>query len=145
MLWFKLILGLMFFELVSINFYLALFQIYANEYITNKNKNWTSLKNFCIKTKFNPQHLFLPLLKVILGVEWEWKLTNWSSKSSKLLTVDFKFISWNLFQFFRFKYSWDGWLVFLLFISNECSFFCVPLGSFSVRTEWVFVGHNHRC
>ena len=37
MLWFKLILGLMFFELVSILF--AIVPVYGNEYMTKKNKN----------------------------------------------------------------------------------------------------------
>ena len=37
MLWFKFILGLMFFELVSIFF--AIFQNYGNEYMAKENKN----------------------------------------------------------------------------------------------------------
>ena len=49
MLWFKFILGLMFFELVSI--LLAFVTDYGNEYTTKENKN-------CTKTKFKPQHIY---------------------------------------------------------------------------------------
>jgi len=47
MLWFKFILGLKFFELVSILF--AIVPDYDNEYMTKENKNWTSFKNFAPK------------------------------------------------------------------------------------------------
>ena len=43
MLWFKFILGLKFFELVSILF--AIVPDYGNEYMTKENKNWTSFNN----------------------------------------------------------------------------------------------------
>ena len=48
---FKFILGLMFFELVSILF--AIVPDYGNEYMTNENKNWTSFKNFAPKVNLN--------------------------------------------------------------------------------------------
>ena len=53
MLWFKFsILGLMFFELVSILFAIVL--DYGNEYIMMKeNTNWTSFKNFAPKLNLN--------------------------------------------------------------------------------------------
>ena len=44
MLWFKFILGLMFFELVLILF--AIVPDYGNEYMTKENNNLTSFKNF---------------------------------------------------------------------------------------------------
>ena len=47
MLWFKFILGLMFFELVSILF--AIVPDYGNEYMTKENNNRTSYKNFAPK------------------------------------------------------------------------------------------------
>ena len=49
MLWFKFILGLIFFELVSVLF--AIVPDYGNEYTTKENKNWTSFKNFAPKLK----------------------------------------------------------------------------------------------
>ena len=55
MLWFKFILGLMFFELASILF--AIFPDYGNEYMTKENKNGTSFKKSGTKTKFKPKHL----------------------------------------------------------------------------------------
>ena len=51
MLWFKFILGLMFFELVSILF--AIVPDYVNHYMTKENKNWTSSKNFAPKLNLN--------------------------------------------------------------------------------------------
>ena len=51
MLWFKFILGLKFFELVSILF--AIVPDYGNEYTTKENKNWTSFKNFAPKLNLN--------------------------------------------------------------------------------------------
>jgi len=51
MLWFKFILGLMFFELVSIIF--AIVPHYGNEYMTKENKNWTSSKSFAPKLDLN--------------------------------------------------------------------------------------------
>ena len=51
MLRFKFILGLKFFELVSILF--AIVPDYGNEYTTKKNKNWTSFKNFAPKLNLN--------------------------------------------------------------------------------------------
>ena len=51
MLWFKFILGLMFFELVSVLF--AIVPDYGNEYMTKENKNWTSFKNFAPKLNLN--------------------------------------------------------------------------------------------
>ena len=51
MLWCKFILGLMFFELVSILF--AIVPDYGNEYMTKENKNWTSFKNFAPKLNLN--------------------------------------------------------------------------------------------
>ena len=44
MLWFKFILGLMFFELVSIIF--AIVPDYGNDYMTKESKNLTSFKIF---------------------------------------------------------------------------------------------------
>ena len=44
MLWFKFILGLKFFELVSILF--AIVPEYGNEYTIKENKNWASFNNF---------------------------------------------------------------------------------------------------
>ena len=52
MLWFKFILGLKFFELVSILF--AIVPDYGNEYTTKENKNLTSFKNFAPKLNLNP-------------------------------------------------------------------------------------------
>jgi len=51
MLWLKFILGLMFFELVSILF--AIVPDYGNEYTTKENKNWNSFKNLAPKLNFN--------------------------------------------------------------------------------------------
>ena len=51
MLWFKFILGLKFFELVSILF--AIVPEYGNEYTTKENKNWTGFKNFAPKLNLN--------------------------------------------------------------------------------------------
>ena len=51
MLWFKFILGLKFFELVSILF--AIVPDYGNEYTTKENKNCTSFKNFAPKLNLN--------------------------------------------------------------------------------------------
>ena len=51
MLWFKFVLGLMFFELVSVLF--AIVPHYSNEYTTKENKNWTSFKNFAPKLNLN--------------------------------------------------------------------------------------------
>ena len=53
-LWFKVILCLMFLELVSILF--ATVPGYGNEYMTKENKNLTSFEHFCTKTKFKPQN-----------------------------------------------------------------------------------------
>ena len=51
MVWFKFILGLKFFELVSILF--AIVPDYGNEYTTKENNNWTSFKNFAPKLNLN--------------------------------------------------------------------------------------------
>ena len=51
MLWFKFILGLRFFESVSILF--AIVPDYGNEYMTKENKIWTSFKNFAQKLNLN--------------------------------------------------------------------------------------------
>ena len=51
MLWFIFILGLRFFELVSILF--AIVPDFGNEYMTKENKNWTSLKNFAPRLNLN--------------------------------------------------------------------------------------------
>ena len=51
MLWFKFILGLTFFELVSILF--AIVPDYGYEYTTKGNKNWTSFENFAPKLNLN--------------------------------------------------------------------------------------------
>ena len=51
MLWFKFILGLVFFELVSILF--AIVSDYGIEYMTKANNNWTSFKNFAPKLNLN--------------------------------------------------------------------------------------------
>ena len=51
MLWFIFILGLRFFELVSILFAIVL--DYGNEYMTKENKNWTSFKNFAPRLNLN--------------------------------------------------------------------------------------------
>ena len=47
----KFILGLMFFELISILF--AIDQDFGHEYMTNENKNWTSFKNIALKLNLN--------------------------------------------------------------------------------------------
>ena len=57
-LWFKFILGLMFYALVSILF--ANVPDYDNEYIQKKIKIEPVLK-ICTKTKFKPQHIQLYL------------------------------------------------------------------------------------
>ena len=51
MLWFKFIFGLIVCELVSILFAIVL--VYGNEYMTEENKNLTSLKNFAPKLNLN--------------------------------------------------------------------------------------------
>jgi len=51
MLWFLFILGLRFFELVSIWF--AIVPDYGNEYMTKENKNWNSFKNFALRLNLN--------------------------------------------------------------------------------------------
>ena len=51
MLWFKFILGLIFYEVVSILFAIVL--DYDNEYTTKENKNWTSFKDFALKINLN--------------------------------------------------------------------------------------------
>ena len=51
MLWFKFILGLKFFELVSILF--AIVPDYGKEYMTKENKNWTSFNNFAPQLNLN--------------------------------------------------------------------------------------------
>ena len=51
MLWFKFILGLKYFELVSILF--AIVPDYGNDYTTKENNNWTSFKNFAPKLNLN--------------------------------------------------------------------------------------------
>ena len=51
MLWFKFILGLRFFELVSIPF--AIVPDFGNEYTAKENKTWTSIKNFARKLNLN--------------------------------------------------------------------------------------------
>jgi len=51
MLWFKFILGLIFFELVPILF--AIVSDYGNKYMTKEKENWTSLKNFAPKLNCN--------------------------------------------------------------------------------------------
>ena len=66
MLWLKFVLGLMFFELVSILF--AIFPEYGNEYTTKENKNWTSFKNFAPKLNVNHNsyitwHLHQPIVE----------------------------------------------------------------------------------
>ena len=65
MLWFKLILGLKFFELVSILF--AIVPDYRNEYTTKENRKLCEFQKFCTKTKFKPQHRQQkPLLSFLL-------------------------------------------------------------------------------
>ena len=54
MLWFKFVLGLMFFELVSVLF--AIDPHYGNEYTTKKKLN--QFEKFCTKTTFKPQHIY---------------------------------------------------------------------------------------
>ena len=51
LLWFKFILGLKLFELVSILF--AIVPDYGNTYTTKEHKNWTSFKNFTPKLNLN--------------------------------------------------------------------------------------------
>ena len=51
MLWFKSILGLIFYEVVSILF--AIVPDYGNEYTTKENQNWTSFKDFALKINLN--------------------------------------------------------------------------------------------
>ena len=60
MLWFKFIVGLKFFELVSIS--LAIVPDYGNEYRTKENKNWTSFKNFAPNLNLNQTHTLIWLL-----------------------------------------------------------------------------------
>ena len=64
MLWFKFILCLKFFELVSILF--AIVPDYGNEYRTKENKNWTSFKKFAPKLNVN-------LNIYTVTVLWDWK------------------------------------------------------------------------
>ena len=59
MLWFKFILGLKVFELVSILF--AIVPDYGNEYTTKENKNWTSFRNFPPKLNLNHNINFVRL------------------------------------------------------------------------------------
>ena len=56
MLWFKCILGLMFFELVSILF--AIVPDYGNEYVTKEHKIEPVLQ-FGNKNRFKPQHIYI--------------------------------------------------------------------------------------
>ena len=65
-LWFKFILGLKFFELVSILF--AIVPDYGNECTTKENKNWTSFKNFAPKLNLNHNSY---LLANCLTEEWK--------------------------------------------------------------------------
>ena len=51
MLWFKFILGIMFFLTVSSLF--ATVPDYGNEYMTKEHKNWTGFKNFAPKINLN--------------------------------------------------------------------------------------------
>ena len=53
MLWFKFILGLVFFELVLILILLAIVSDYGHEYMTKENNNWNSFKNFAPKLNLN--------------------------------------------------------------------------------------------
>ena len=57
MLWFKFILGLKVFEMVSILF--AIGPDYSNEYSTKENKNWTSFKNFAPKLNLS-NNIYFP-------------------------------------------------------------------------------------
>ena len=59
MLWFKYILGLMLFELVSILF--AIVPDYRNEYMTKENKNCTGFKNFVPKLNLNHNMFIAPV------------------------------------------------------------------------------------
>ena len=56
MLWFIIILGLKFFELVSILF--AIVPDYGNEYMTKENKNGTSFTNFAPKLNLNHKIIY---------------------------------------------------------------------------------------
>ena len=67
LLWFKFILGLKFFELVSILF--AIVPDYGNEYTTKESKSWTSFKNFTSKLNLN-HSIFI----TIIWKEWQIKL-----------------------------------------------------------------------
>ena len=53
----------MLFALVSILF--TIVPDYGNEYMTKEGKNWTSFKNFASKTKFEPQHIYVNLQKLM--------------------------------------------------------------------------------
>jgi len=64
MLWFKFVLGLMFFELVSVLF--GIVPHYGNAHTTKENKNWTSLKNFAPKLNLNHNIYFLYFLQMKL-------------------------------------------------------------------------------
>ena len=65
MLWFKFILGLIFFELVSILF--AIVPDYGNEYMTKENKNWTSFINFAPKLNLNHNRYISTTVHLPLG------------------------------------------------------------------------------
>jgi len=82
MLWFKFILGLKVFELVSILF--AIVPDYGNEYMTKENKNWTSFKIFAPKLNLS-HNIYFPrefdfaykgmqgwLFYGILRGSWKW-------------------------------------------------------------------------
>ena len=57
----------MFFELVSISFAIVL--VYGNEYMTKKNKNLTSFKNFAPKLNLNHNIAILKIIFLLVLLE----------------------------------------------------------------------------
>ena len=66
LLWFKFILGLKLFELVSILF--AIVPDYGNTYTTKEHKNWTSFKNFAPKLNLNHNKSTLNIYKILMHI-----------------------------------------------------------------------------
>ena len=84
MLWFKFILGLMFFELVSIVFVIV--PHYGNEYMTKENKIWTSFKNFAPRLNLNDEPHRLETWKYCLWINLLEHLISLASFPERFLT-----------------------------------------------------------
>ena len=95
MLWFKFILGLMFFELVSILFVIV--PDYTNEYMTKENKNWSSLQDFAPKLNLNHNIIYTDIYRQINTCRTAFRVLNSELEHSRL--VDVKQIN-NIFDFF---------------------------------------------